>query len=227
MKTSELSGAWKCYKSQQWNSEFCRQRVPDNCTGDGEVSGAEYCSWSLGDKVLGISRSQVPSAGHRWDQHAVAGQTHWHLPDHRHAGRRATSGVRSELEWCDWTSWLPSLHVRPHAGWQQLLVPTTRLQLLKATLFVWCLKGINYRKKQLTDDRRPTFEDNKHMPETTLVGFHATLLSSFSDRVRPPPTHRRFCGQSLLRRQCHHQSPSCSAVQYTLLASIISNLFTA
>jgi len=44
--------------------EFCQQRVPDDCAGDGEVSGAKYCPCSPDDKLPGFSRSQVPSAGH-------------------------------------------------------------------------------------------------------------------------------------------------------------------
>jgi len=50
---------------QQSAMEFCRQRVPDDCAGDSEVSGIEYCSSFLNDKLPGIGRSQVQSAGHR------------------------------------------------------------------------------------------------------------------------------------------------------------------
>ena len=40
-------------------------RVPDSFTGVCEVSGAQYCSCSPDNKLPGISRPQVPSAGHR------------------------------------------------------------------------------------------------------------------------------------------------------------------
>jgi len=57
--------------SQRWNSEFSWQRVPDNCAGDGiEVSGAEYRSCSLYDKLPGISRPRCCLLA-TWDQHAV------------------------------------------------------------------------------------------------------------------------------------------------------------
>jgi len=70
---------WQTLRQSATILEVCRQRVPINCAGDHEVSGAAYCSCSV-DRLLGISRSQMPSAGHRWNWHAVFGQIHWCQP---------------------------------------------------------------------------------------------------------------------------------------------------
>jgi len=41
--------------SQRHNLEACSKRVPDDCAGNCKVSGAEYCSCSLEDKLPCIS----------------------------------------------------------------------------------------------------------------------------------------------------------------------------
>ena len=56
------------------------QRVSYKCIRAHEVSDAEYRSCSPEDKLLGNSRSQVQSASHGQNQHAVIGLACWHQP---------------------------------------------------------------------------------------------------------------------------------------------------
>jgi len=50
----------------------CGQRVPGDCTGDGEVSDAEYRSCSLEDQRPSINRPYMSTAGHRRNRYAGA-----------------------------------------------------------------------------------------------------------------------------------------------------------